>query len=74
MGAVYRGERMGTPVIGDNVYIGPGVKVIGGIRVDNNSAIWANCVVTRDVPENAVVVGIPGRVISFNDSAGYVNL
>ena len=71
--AVYRGERMGTPVIGNNVYIGPGAKVIGGIRVDNNAAIWANCVFTRDFPENAVVVEIPGRVISFNGSAGCVN-
>ena len=73
VGGVYRGERIGTPVIGDNVYIGPGASVIGAIRVGNNVAIGTNCVVTRDVPDNAVVVGIPGRVVSFKGSAGYVN-
>jgi hypothetical protein len=41
--------------------------------VGNNVAIGANCVVTDDVPDHAVVVGIPGKVISFAGSAGYVN-
>ncbi len=68
-----RGERKGVPVIGDNVYIGPGAKIIGKVKVGNNAAIGANCVVTKDVPENAVVVGVPGKVISYKGSAGYVN-
>ncbi len=68
-----RGERQGVPVIGDNVYIGPGAKIIGKVKVGNNAAIGANCVVTRDVPDNAVVVGVPGRVISYKGSSGYVN-
>jgi len=68
-----RGKRKGVPVIGDNVYIGPGAKIIGRITVGNNVAIGANCVVTRDVPDNAVVVGIPARIISYAGSEGYVN-
>ena len=68
-----RGKRKGVPVIGDNVYIGPGSKIIGKITIGNNAAIGANCVVTKDVPENAVVVGVPGKVISYEGSAGYVN-
>lgn len=73
LGVANRGERQGTPMIGDDVYIGPGAKVIGKIFVGDRAAIGANCVVTRDVPENGVVVGIPGKVISQNGSAGYIH-
>ena len=73
LGIANRGTRKGVPEIGDNVYIGPGAKIIGNIKIGNNAAIGANCVVTKDVPENGVVVGVPGRVISFEGSAGYIN-
>ena len=72
IGQTNRGPRRGYPVIGDNVYIGPGARVVGGVHVGNNVAIGANSVVTHDVPDNAVVVGIPGRVISHQGSADYV--
>lgn len=70
IGQTYRGKRKGTPVIGDNVFIGPGAKIIGD---GNNVAIGANCVVADDSPDNAVVVGVPGRVVSYNGSREYVN-
>ena len=73
IGVSRRGERAGVPVIGDNVYIGPGAKIFGRITIGNNAAIGANCVVTKDVPENAVVVGIPEKVISYEGSTGYIN-
>ena len=72
VGQANRGRNKGYPVIGDNVYLGPGAKIVGAVTIGNNAAIGANCVVTRDVPENAVVVGVPGRVISYNGSEGYV--
>lgn len=72
IGKKYRGEKTGVPVIGDNVFIGPGAKILGKITVGNNVAIGANAVVTKDVPENAVVVGIPARVISYDGSGGCV--
>lgn len=53
----------GAPVIGDNVYIGCGAKIIGGIRVGNNVRIGANCVVFTDVPDNATVVCERPRII-----------
>ena len=56
-------KNQGAPVIGDNVYIGCGAKIIGGIRVGNNVRIGANCVVTEDVPDNATVVLERPRVI-----------
>ena len=72
IGVKNRGKNIGTPVIGNNVYIGPGVKIFGGIKVGNNVAIGANCVVTKDIPDDSVVVGIPCRVISTEGSSGYV--
>jgi serine O-acetyltransferase len=73
IGATNRGEKKGAPLIGDNVYIGPGAKIIGKVILGNNVAIGANCVVTKDMPDNAVVIGIPGRVISYKGSQGYIN-
>ncbi|MGE5865508.1 MAG: serine O-acetyltransferase, partial [Rhizobacter sp.] len=73
LGQANRGRNKGCPIVGDNVYIGPGAKLVGAVRIGDNVAIGANAVVTRDVPDNAVVVGIPARVISHEGSAGYVN-
>lgn len=73
LGKSYRGPRAGCPVIGDNVFIGPGAKIIGHVVLGNNSAVGANCVVIEDVPESGVVVGVPGRVVSQKGSADYIN-
>lgn len=73
LGQINRGSREGTPVIGDEVYIAPGVKIIGKVIVGNRAAIGANCVVVEDVPDDGVVVGIPGKVISTKGSEGYIN-
>lgn len=68
-----RGKNKGYPVLGDNVYIGPGAKIVGAVKIGTNVAVGANCVVTRDIPDNSVVVGIPGRVISQNGTTDYVD-
>lgn len=73
LGQANRGKNEGYPTLGDNIYIGPGAKIIGSVRIGNNVAIGANCVVTKDIPDNSVVVGIPGKVISQEGSKGYVN-
>ncbi len=56
----------GSPRIGDNVSIGANVVIIGNIRVGNNVTIGAGSVVVKDVPDNAVVVGNPAKVIKLN--------
>ena len=71
IGVAFNPERMGTPTIGDNVYIGPGAKVFGKITIGNNVQVGANCVVTKDIPDNAVVVGVPGRIIKYRGSENY---
>lgn len=73
IGQQNRGAKAGCPTIGNNVFIGPGAKILGRISVGNGAAIGANCVVVEAVPENAVVVGVPGRVISRDGSQGYIN-
>ena len=73
LGQANRGKNKGTPIIGNNVYIGPGAKIVGAVKVGNNVAIGANCVVTKDIADNSVVVGIPGRVISDKGAVGYVH-
>ena len=52
----------GVPRFGDNVYIGAGAKVLGGIEVGDNVAIGANAVVVGDVAADCVAVGIPAKV------------
>ena len=55
----------GCPKIGNNVYIASGAKVVGGITVGNNVAIGLNTVVLKNIPDNAVVVGNPGEIVSY---------
>lgn len=71
MGLLHSAKK-GAATIGNNVYIGPGAKIIGSVKIGDDVAIGANCVVTKDVPDHAVVVGVPGRIISYRGAAGYV--
>ncbi len=57
-----------APQIGDNVYLGPGAKVFGGITIGDNVAIGANAVVNRDVPCGVTVAGNPARIVSHRGS------
>lgn len=60
------GKYCGVPVIGDDVYIAPGARIFGAIRIGNNVMIGANAVVCKDVPDDAVVALDPGfRIISY---------
>ena len=56
------------PTIEDDVVIGSGAQVLGPVRVGRCAKIGANAVVTKDVPEKAVMVGIPARNVGLADS------
>lgn len=56
-------RKQGSPVIGDNVYIGSGAKIIGNIRIGNNVRIGSNCIVVEDIEDNSVVVMNKPRII-----------
>ncbi|WP_304137187.1 serine O-acetyltransferase [Mesonia mobilis] len=55
-----------VPVIGDNVYLATGAKILGPIKIGNNVIVGANAVVIKDVPDNCVVAGIPAKIIKQN--------
>jgi len=55
------------PTLGDNVVVGSGAKILGPFTVGDNSKVGSNSVVVKEVPANATVVGIPGRVVISGD-------
>ncbi|MGJ4892975.1 serine O-acetyltransferase [Bradyrhizobium sp. HKCCYLS3077] len=57
-----RVEEKAAPVIGDNVDIGAGAKLLGPIHIGNNVVIGANAVVISDVPDDSIAVGVPAIV------------
>ncbi len=59
------GDNGGSPVIGDDCYIGPGAKVFGPIRIGNNCKIGANAVIHADLPDNAVAAAPPFVIVSM---------
>lgn len=60
----------GSPVIGDDVFIGTGAKILGPVEVGSGSIIGANAVVVNSVPAGSTTVGNPARVIGSGTSAG----
>lgn len=60
-------------VIGNNVYIGPNTCVVEHVYIGHNATIGAGSVVTKNVPENATVAGVPAKIISNKKPARYIN-
>lgn len=73
---IYQGVTLGVnkslerepPELGDRVYLAPGAKVLGSIRLGNDVCIGPNSVVLRSVPDRFVINGVPGRVTAKNGS------
>lgn len=61
-----RGGRAGAPRIGAQALVGTGAKVLGPVRVGRGASVGANAVVLADVPDYAVVVGVPARIVRIN--------
>jgi acetyltransferase-like isoleucine patch superfamily enzyme len=59
------GLRVSAVQIGDNVWIGAKATITRGVTIGDNAVVGANAVVTRDVPKDAVVGGVPAKVIRF---------
>jgi serine O-acetyltransferase len=57
------GGSLGAPVIGDDVYIGVGAKILGKITIGSNVRIGANSVVVGNVPDNVTMFGVPAKIV-----------
>lgn len=68
MGVIQRGKRQGTPILGNRVYVGPNAVIIGDITIGDDVAIGAGAIVTKSVPDRAVVAGNPARILSYKGS------
>ncbi|GGC67151.1 acyltransferase [Hoyosella rhizosphaerae] len=63
-GKLYRETHSRAPVnIGKNVFLGSNVTVLPGITVGDNAIIGAGAVLTKDVPDNAIVMGVPAKIV-----------
>ena len=60
-------EEVGCIEIMDNVYIGANCTILGNVRIGPNAIIGAGAIVTCDIPENSVAIGVPARVIGNFD-------
>ena len=66
MGGTGKDKGKRHPTLGNNIMVGAGAKVLGPFKVGDNARIAANSVVLREVPENATVVGVPGRIVKIS--------
>lgn len=62
------GKHVGTPVIGDNVYMFANSMVVGGVKVGNNVLFAPGAFCNFDVPDNSIVLGNPGKIIQRDTS------
>lgn len=67
-----RGGNIGAPKIGNRVYIGPHAVVAGKIKIGDDVAIGANAVITESIPDKAVVIGVPGRIVNYKGSKDFI--
>lgn len=74
LGQENRGNRKGTPILGNEVWIGTNAVIVGNIRIGDDVLIAPNCFVNFDIPDHSIVVGNPGKIIKKeNATNGYIN-
>ncbi len=66
-GNKYENSCDSSVTVGDNCYFGLGVKVFGPLTIGSNVTVGANSVITKNIPDNAVVGGVPARIIRIKE-------
>lgn len=73
IGAENRGKRLGSPTLGDRVYVGINATIIGNVRIGNDVMIAPNSFVNFDVPDHSIVLGNPASIHhKENATEGYI--
>lgn len=65
---MYQGHQHKPVIIKDNIWIGAGVIILPGVIVNNGAVLAAGAVVTKEVPENAIVAGVPAKIIGYRSN------
>lgn len=73
IGNINKGSKKGSPTIGNEVWIGANSVLVGKITVGNNVLIAPLSYINFDVPDNAIIIGNPGKVVSYKGSGQYIN-
>lgn len=74
IGQENRGNRMGAPIIGNEVWIGVNSTIVGKIKIGDDVLIAPNSYINCDIPSHSIVIGNPCKVYNKNDSTeGYIN-
>ncbi|KJJ83427.1 serine acetyltransferase [Candidatus Omnitrophus magneticus] len=68
-----RGKKQGVPTIGNKVWIGTNAIIVGQITIGDNALIAPGAIVNFVVPEYDIVLGYPGKIVSYNGTEGYIN-
>jgi serine O-acetyltransferase len=70
---IFHNTTLGNPGIriGDCFYIGAGAAIIGPVTIGNNVAVAPNAYVNRDIPDNAIVIGNPGKVVKIRNGTDF---
>jgi serine O-acetyltransferase len=68
IGVENRGARKGAPILGNRVWVGTNAVIVGHISIGNNVLIAPNSFVNFNVPDNSIVIGNPGKIISKEDA------
>lgn len=63
IGMEFRGERAGTPTLGNNVWVGGNAVIVGDVHIGNDVLVAPLSFVNFDVPDHSIVIGNPGRII-----------
>jgi len=74
VGAIMNGNRKGSPIIGEKVWMGTNSIIVGGITIGSDVLIAPGAFVNFNVPDHSIVIGNPGKIVSkMNPTAGYID-
>ena len=72
LGVSGQGDKRGTPILGNNIYIGANAVIAGKIEIGNNVIIAANSLVNSSIPDNSIALGVPAKVVKKIDANSYI--